>query len=90
MVVFFLCLIYSAYLFIKKNWKNKWCNYLDLCDMFPSLFVVAKSKDDWVADEWDSSSKVGGWNSYFLRSFNDWKVEFVGQFIATIQGKRVT
>ncbi|RVW65596.1 putative ribonuclease H protein [Vitis vinifera] len=72
-----------------RFWKDKWCGNTPLCEAYPSLFDLAVSKDAKVADCWDSMGEVGGWNSRFLRPFNDWEVEEVESFLLIIQGKRL-
>ena len=72
-----------------RFWKDEWCGDVALCDSFPSLYALAESKEVWVAEVWDSSSEVGGWNPHFSKPFNDWEVDLVERFLSTIQGKRV-
>ena len=69
--------------------KDIWCENISLCEVFPSLFDLAVSKDAWVADCWDSMGEEGGWTPCFLRPFNDWEVEEVERFLSSIQGKRL-
>ena len=54
-----------------------------VCDL-PSLFVLADSKGAMVADVWDSSRGDGVWNPRFMRSFNDWELDSVLNFIILI------
>ena len=64
-----------------KFWRDNWCIGEALCNSFPSLYVLANSKDAWVAEIWDFYNEVGGWNPCFVRPFNDWEVDLVGCFI---------
>lgn len=42
-----------------RFWKDKWCADEALCDSFPSLYALAVSKEEWVAEVWDPSVKRG-------------------------------
>ena len=73
-----------------RFWKDSWCGDEALCYTFPSLFALAVSKEEWVAEVWDPSVEGGNWSPRFSRAFNDWEVVLVEQLLMTIQGKRVT
>ena len=45
-------------------------------------------KDRWCGDNL-FVCYVGGWSPCFSRSFNDWDVDYVGRFLACLQGQRV-
>ena len=72
-----------------KFWKGKWCGNFALCDSFPSLYVIATSKEAWLVELWDSSREEGVWSPRFSRPFNDWEVEEVERLLVTIQGRRL-
>ena len=61
-----------------RFWLDSWCGDEALCNSFPSLFALAVSKEEWVAEVWDPSV------------FNDWEVVLVEWLLLTIQGKRVS
>ena len=43
-----------------------------------------------MADSWDCAGELGGgWNSRFLRFFNDWELEHVYNFFASTPKKRL-
>lgn len=44
-----------------RFWNNKWCEDELFCVSFPSLFVVAISKEAWMTDVCNSEGK-GGWS----------------------------
>ena len=58
-----------------KFWKDIWLGDTPLKVSFPSLFVLAPSKEAWVREYWSSATSGGGWNPIFSRPFNDWEVE---------------
>ena len=61
-------------------WEDKWCGEVPLCVLYPSVYIAAASKQENVAEIWDHSDVMGGWNPRFLRSFNDWELEIVYNF----------
>ena len=52
---------------------------------FPKIYTLAAAKGGFVADFWDYSAEVRGWNPRFLQSFNDWELEQVFNLFASIQ-----
>ena len=50
---------------------------------------MAATKDACLADLWDRSREEGGWNPIFLRSFNDWEIDDMLNFLSTIQVERL-
>ena len=54
-----------------RFWKDIWCGEAPLCSSFPSLYEVASSKGDMVANLWEVTGTGGGWNFRFERHFND-------------------
>ncbi|KAL6329295.1 hypothetical protein AAG906_015504 [Vitis piasezkii] len=73
-----------------RFWKDSWCGAEAFCNSFPSLFVLAVLKEEWVLEVWDPSVEGGSWGSRFSRAFNDWEVVLVERLLMTIQGKRVS
>ncbi|RVW82501.1 putative ribonuclease H protein [Vitis vinifera] len=39
-----------------------------------------------VEEMWDQNSGQGNWNLHFLRDFNDWEIELVGEFLHILRG----
>ena len=52
-------------------WKDKWCGPTPFCVEYPSLFVIATSKDALVSDGWSPGESGGCWNPLFSGPFND-------------------
>ena len=42
-----------------------------------------------MAEFWGSLGEGGGWNPRFGRGFNDWELDMVQDFIATVQNKKI-
>ena len=57
--------------------------------MFPSLYALAGSKRVMVAEVWDTIRGKGTWNPRFTRSFNDWEMDKVQNFINLINRKKI-
>ena len=54
-----------------RFWKDKWCGDEPLCIPFPSLFIVSSSKEAWVEEFWNHSSKGWCWAPHFSRRINN-------------------
>ena len=61
-------------------WTDVWCSDSSLAQRFPHLFGMAAHKSLTVEEMWDQNSGQGNWNLHFLRDFNDWEIELVGEF----------
>ena len=72
-----------------KFWEDSWCGERPLRVMFPSLYALVGSKRSMVAKVWDTTRGEGTWNPRFMRSFNDWKMEEVQNFINLISQKKI-
>ena len=70
-----------------RFWEDVWCSEALLCSSFPSLYEVASSKGDMVADLWEINGTGGGWNFRFERHVNDWELEEAQRFICTVSTK---
>ena len=70
-------------------WKDVWCGEEALGRSFPTLFNMVVNKDALVRDVWDSSRERGGWIPCFDRSFNDWELREVENFLHAIQPLKV-
>ncbi|RVW56866.1 hypothetical protein CK203_078579 [Vitis vinifera] len=57
---------------------------------FPQLFVVAAQRNATVGDMWDQNSGQGGWNLRFIRDFNDWELDVVGELLQVLRSQRIT
>ena len=57
--------------------------------MFPSLYALASSKKEMVMEVWDTTRGEGTWNPRFTRSFNDWEMVEVQNFINLISKKKI-
>ena len=69
-------------------WKDLWCGEEVLCRSFPTSFSLAINKEVVVRDVWDNSEE-GGWSPSFVRSFNDWELMEVENFMQAIQPMKV-
>ncbi|RVX12477.1 hypothetical protein CK203_011494 [Vitis vinifera] len=65
-----------------------WCTDTALSHCFPCLFVMAVHRNSTVEEMWDQNSGQGGWNLNFLRDFNDWELDMVGDLPHVLRGHR--
>ena len=72
-----------------RFWEDSWCGDGPLCETFPLLFALADSKGAMVADLWNTYRGDGVWNSKFMRSFNDWEMELIQNFVQLINNSSV-
>ena len=54
-----------------RFWLDSWYGDEAFCNSFPSLFALAVSKEEWVAEVWVISVEGGSWSLRFWRAFND-------------------
>ena len=73
-----------------RFWEDVWCGETPLCSSFPSLYEVASSKGDKVADQSEVTGTRGGWNFRFERHFNDWELEEAQRFICIVSTKSLS
>ena len=71
-----------------KFWKDTWCTDTPLSHCFNHLFVLAAHRDATIEEMWDQNSGQGDWNLVFLRDFNDWELDMVGELLHTLRGHR--
>ena len=64
-----------------KFWTNVWCSESALSHCFSSPLWYGCSKED-------QSSGQGNWNLNFLRDFNDWELDLVGDFLHILRGHK--
>ena len=53
--------------------------------VFPPLFVIIDSKDEWVANMREDESELGHWSLCFSRQCYDWELEMMEAFLRRIQ-----
>ena len=56
---------------------------------FPSLFVLASSKEAYVTILWNQSNVRGCWTLSFSRHLKDWEIEIMKCFLSKLQEKVV-
>ena len=56
---------------------------------FPSLFVLASSKEAYVTVLWNQSNVRGCWTPSFSRHLKDWEIEIMKCFLSKLQEKVV-
>ncbi|RVW23465.1 putative ribonuclease H protein [Vitis vinifera] len=54
--------------------------------LFPHLFGMAAQRNSTAEEMWDQNSSQGNWNLNFLRDFNDWELDLVGDFLHILRG----
>ena len=65
-----------------------WCTDTALSHCFPHLFVMAIHRNATVEEMWDQNSGQGGWNLNFLRDFDNWELDMVGDLLHALRGHR--
>ena len=70
-----------------RFWIDVWCSDSALSHCFPHLFGMA-AQNLTVEEMWDQSSGQGNWNLNFLRDFNDWELDTVGEFLHMLRGHK--
>ncbi|RVW41738.1 hypothetical protein CK203_082081 [Vitis vinifera] len=68
-----------------KFWKDSWCTDTPLSHCFNHLFVLAAHRDATIEEMWDQDSGQGDWNLVFVRDFNDWELDMVGDLLHTLR-----
>ena len=71
-----------------KFWKDSWCTDTPLSHCFNHLFVLAAHRDATIEEMWDQDSSQGDWNLVFVKDFNDWELDMVGDLLHTLRGHR--
>ena len=71
-----------------KFWKDSWCTDTPLSQSFNHLFLLAAHRDATIEEMWDQDSGQGDWNLVFVRDFNDWEMDMVGDLLHTLRGHR--
>ncbi|RVW96406.1 putative ribonuclease H protein [Vitis vinifera] len=73
-----------------RFWTNVWCTDIVLSHCFPHLFVMAVQRSSTIEEMWDQNSGQGGSNLNFLRDFNDWELDMVGDLLHMLRGHRLS
>ncbi|RVX09762.1 Transposon TX1 uncharacterized 149 kDa protein [Vitis vinifera] len=73
-----------------RCWDEPWCGDVELSRRFPQLFTAAAQRNATVGDMWDQNSGQGGWNLRFIRGFNDWELNMVGELLQILRSQRIT
>ncbi|RVW21251.1 putative ribonuclease H protein [Vitis vinifera] len=71
-----------------KFWKDCWCTDTPLSQCFNQLFVLAVHRDATIEEMWDHDAGQGDWKLVFVRDFNDWEMDMVGELLHTLRGQR--
>ena len=71
-----------------RLWTDVWCTETALSHCFPHLFGMAVQRSSTIEEMWDQNSGQGGWNLNFLRDFNDWELDMVGDLLHMLRGHR--
>eukprot|EP00261_Vitis_vinifera_P025806 XP_010658742.1 PREDICTED: uncharacterized protein LOC104881182 [Vitis vinifera] len=66
-------------------WTDAWCEDTRLSQRFPHLYAMAAHRDATVEETWDQNFGQGGWNLRFLRDFNDWELEMIGNLLHVLR-----
>ncbi|WKA05140.1 hypothetical protein VitviT2T_023123 [Vitis vinifera] len=66
-------------------WTDAWCEDTRLSQRFPHLYAMAAHREATVEEMWDQNFGQGGWNLRFLRDFNDWELEMIGNLLHVLR-----
>ncbi|RVW67586.1 hypothetical protein CK203_063027, partial [Vitis vinifera] len=56
-----------------------------LSQNFPHLYAMASHRNATVEEMWDQNFGQGGWNLRFLRDFNDWELDMIGNLLHVLR-----
>ena len=73
-----------------RFWTDSWCGNNVLSQSFLNLFSMTAQRIVTVEETWDQNFGQGGWNLRFLRAFNDWELDMVGNLLVELREYRVT
>ena len=73
-----------------RFWTDNWCGIAELSQSFPQLYALAVHRNATVDEVWDSTFGQGGWNLRFIRAFNDWELDLVGDLLTILRGYMLT
>ncbi|RVW15156.1 putative ribonuclease H protein [Vitis vinifera] len=66
-------------------WTDVWCKGTRLSQNFPYLYAMASHRNATVEEMWDQNFGEGGWNLRFLRDFNDWELDMIGNLLHVLR-----
>ncbi|KAL6340700.1 hypothetical protein AAG906_014390 [Vitis piasezkii] len=66
-------------------WTDVWCKGTRLSQNFPHLYAMASHRNATVEEMWDQNFGQGGWNLRFLRDFNDWEMDMIGNLLHVLR-----
>ncbi|RVW45036.1 putative ribonuclease H protein [Vitis vinifera] len=66
-------------------WTDVWCEDARLSQSFPHLYAMASHRNATVEEMWNQNFGQGGWNLRFLRDFNDWELEMIGNLLHVLR-----
>ncbi|RVW14277.1 Transposon TX1 uncharacterized 149 kDa protein [Vitis vinifera] len=58
------------------------------CPNVSTTFLSLLCRDATIEEMWDQHSGQGDWNLVFVRDFNDWELDMVGDLLHTLRGHR--
>ncbi|RVW35996.1 putative ribonuclease H protein [Vitis vinifera] len=67
-------------------WNDLWCGCSVLSQRFPHLYGMAAHRNGTVEDMWDQNVGQGDWDVRFVRGFNDWELDLVGNLLHALRG----
>ncbi|RVW54291.1 hypothetical protein CK203_068441 [Vitis vinifera] len=73
-----------------RFWTDIWCGDTVLSQSFPHLFTLAAHRKATIEEMWDQNFGGGGWNLRFIRDFNDWELDMVGNLLHELRGHSIT
>ena len=71
-----------------RFWTNLWCGCTVLSQRFPHLYGMVAHRNGTVEEMWDQNVGQGGWDLRFVRGFNDWELDMVGEDAVFWKGGR--
>ena len=60
-----------------------------LSQRFSHLFTLAAHRNATIEEMWDQNFGERGWNLRFIRDFNDWELDIVGNLLHVLRGHRI-
>ena len=73
-----------------RFWTDLWCGCTVLSQRFPHLYGMAAHRNVTVEEMWDHNVGQGGWDLRFMRDFNDWELDMVGNLLYVLRGYKPT
>ena len=71
-----------------RFWSDQWCGCPVLSQRFPHLYAMAVQRNATVEEMWDQNCGQGGWNLRFIRDFNDWELDMLGNLLHDLRGSK--